>query len=77
MNTDTLTSAAEHISFAEQNNLSNVDVFLKGIVGVVVFMLLLIVCMKLSSWIARKIDSGHPPMKNKGKNHTDDSPQNC
>ena len=56
METDSLLQAAAHTSFAERNHLSNVDVFAKGLIGVVVFMLLLILCMKLVSFISQKMD---------------------
>lgn len=53
---DTLTALTEHVSFAETHQLSNGEIFLIGFLGVIAFMLLLIVCMKLSTVIARRID---------------------
>ena len=60
MEADSLKQAAEQLSFAESNHLSNVDVFVKGLIGVAVFMLLLILCMKLSRLLARHIDRNRP-----------------
>ena len=60
METDSLKQAAEQLSFAESNHFSNVDVFFKGLIGVAVFMILLILCMKLSRLLAGHIDRKKP-----------------
>lgn len=56
---DTLSALATHLSFAETHQLSNGEIFLIGFLGVIAFMLLLIVCMKLSTAIARHIDQNN------------------
>ncbi|MBO7464904.1 MAG: hypothetical protein J6T56_03520 [Bacteroidales bacterium] len=53
---DTLTGAAAHASFAESHHLSNGEIFLIGFLGVLAFMLLLLAFMKLSPFIASRID---------------------
>ena len=53
---DTLAGATGHLSFADTHHLSNGEIFLIGFLGVMGFMLLLLLCMKLIPLLARRID---------------------
>ena len=53
---DTLAGADMHLSFADTHHLSNGEIFLIGFLGVLGFMLLLLLCMKLIPLLARRID---------------------
>ena len=53
---DTLAGVTGHLSFADTHHLSNGEIFLIGFLGVLGFMLLLLLCMKLIPLLARRID---------------------